>query len=123
MAVCNCIFTPQVLDLLGARRAAAMHRDLSGNYTDDDHLIHFQEEELRVFPHLPESVADDLILEHDMFRAQQKVYGSIVNKPMYLKHAGKEDDVLIFYLGYLVDPVRFPKPEGGAGVARVYRWR
>lgn len=130
MAVCNCIFTPQVLDLLGAKRAAAMHRDLGGTYTNDDYLTNFREKEVLVFPHLPEWVADDLILEHDMFRAQQKVYGTIVNTPLYRKYAGKVDDALIFFLGYLVDPVRFPRPQQAqahgaavAGPARVYRWR
>lgn len=109
---CKCVVMQKLMSALGARKAAEMHRDPSAEWTTQDWLDHFDEEERYVLPLLPKSIADDILLDHERMRAQIKVKGYIVNKDLLERHASFEDDVVIYYLGHLLNEKR------GGSVAR-----
>jgi hypothetical protein len=103
--ICKCIVMMEILTKLGATHAAEMHR--KGGKVDDasntDLLTHFLEEERYVLPLLPPDVSKKIFDEHEMFRAQIKVFGKIKNEALFNKHADYEDKVVIQYLGHLID--------------------
>lgn len=103
---CKCVVMQKLMMLLGAKKAAEMHLNPSDNWTTQDWLIHFDEEEKYVLPLLPKAIADDIFLDHEKMRAQIKVKGKIVNTDLLQRHAQFEDDVVIYYLGHLLNEPR-----------------
>lgn len=109
MTICKCIAMNEVLTILDAPFAAAMHLKMGADWTTPEVLIHFREEDTRVDPALratrnPRAIeaADRIQLEHEMFRAQISIYKRIVNIPMFDEHAAFEDEVVLEFLGHLL---------------------
>lgn len=102
---CSCKVMAKVLERLGAKHAAKMHRELGSGHewSNEDWLLHFDEEERYVLPYLPKPIADRIYLEHEIMRAQIKIYGKITNKKLLDEHAQLEDRVVLQYLSELTD--------------------
>lgn len=117
---CKCVVMSKLLRILGAEHAADMHLKIGAKWTSNDWLIHFDEEERFVVPALRRARASDaaneILLVHDMLRAQIRIYGRIVNQKMLDEHAAFEDDVVLSVLGHMVDGETV-----GSRVARSFR--
>lgn len=102
---CTCKMMAKVLERLGAKHAAKMHRELDSGreWSNEDWLLHFDEEERFVLPHLPKPIADRIYLEHEIMRAQIKIYGKITNKKLLEGHAQLEDRAVLRFLSELAN--------------------
>jgi len=114
--ICKCIVMMEILTKLGAVHAAAMHRQGAkiSDWSNADWLTHFQEEEKYVLPLLPPDVAKYIFDEHEALRAQIKVFGKIKNDALLDEHSDYEDQVVIKYLGHLVDWKKLEREVYGA---------
>lgn len=123
--ICKCIVMMEILTKLGAVHAAAMHRKggSPSDWSNADWLTHFQEEEVYVLPLLPPDVAKHIFDEHEAMRAQIKVFGAIKNDALLDEHSKYEDDVVIKYLGHLVDWKKLEREVYGAAAVAGGRGR
>lgn len=103
--ICSCILMSALLERLGAKRAAAMHKDLEKGWTAEEWLVHFEEEEEFVLPHLPPAIAERIAREHVRMRNQIARYGQITDQKFLDEHAHYEDEVVLKYLGFMVKDV------------------
>ncbi len=101
--ICKCVAMSRLMDLLGAKHAARMHKSLDAVWTPEDWTVHFAEEEAYVLPRLPRDVADRIRMEHEELRAQIKVFGRITNDKALDAHSEYEDEVVLHHLGHLLD--------------------
>ncbi len=100
---CSCEKMSRLLTALGAKHAAKMHKEIGREWSVDDWLMHFAEEDRYVLPHLPRAVADRIFREHEIMRAEIRMFGTIRSWAMLDEHSKLEDTVVIQYLGHLVD--------------------
>lgn len=111
MKECPCKKTMRILLKLGAKHAAAMHRNPVAEWSIADWLMHFAEEEEILIPLLRKAYAfaeaDKILEEHRIFRKQVQLYGRMFG-PALRRHGLYEDRVVIQYFGHLDDG---PGPE------------
>lgn len=117
---CKCVVMSKLLRILGAEHAAEMHLKLGAKWSTNDWLIHFDEEERFVIPALrragANAAANEILIVHEMLRAQIALWGKIVNQKMLDEHAAFEDEVVLSVLGHLVED-----ESTGGRVARSFR--
>ena len=105
MAGCACKRMSALLRRLGARHAAAMHAKLGAQWSMQDWLVHFREEEDLIFPEMYRlcrteprhrhlcGVVDRLLAEHQMFR--QQIAEGRLDKAALERHAQLEDKYVL----------------------------
>lgn len=99
---CKCEAMAKLMAFLGAKHAAKMHRNPDADWTIQDWLMHFAEEDEYVLPRLPRAIAIRIYREHEIMRAEIRVFGRIVSIQLLEKHAREEDEDVLKYLGHLV---------------------
>lgn len=103
LPACKCRKVIETLKRLGARHAAYMHdlaaRGVPHEWTREDWLLHFREEEVLLFPLLIARGHGPLVRklagEHAFFRNELTQYGRIVSLDRMDKHAEIEDQAVL----------------------------
>lgn len=92
---CNCPKALTLLVRLGAMHAARMHaadaEKSPSHWTTEDWDQHFREEEELFFPLLPEPVVAQLLEEHNQFRMEMGIYGTIKAESLLGQHFHAEE--------------------------------
>ena len=106
MKECPCKKTMRILLKLGAKHAAAMHRNPVAEWSNEDWLAHFLEEEEILIPLLVQAYAfaeaARILEEHRIFRLQLAIYGRM-HAAALRRHGLYEDRVVIENFSHLDD--------------------
>lgn len=98
---CKCKITMQFLRDIGASHAATMHLAPGAIWTSKDWLLHFQEEKELLYPIIlkyfsrGQIIVDQIEAEHQIFKGEISMFGSIRNTRLLEAHAAYEDDIVI----------------------------